>query len=101
MVALLISRTKVLKYDKEQKVQAHDDGVRMLQNVTEYLKSLVPPSPSPHQHPNQAAVAINHQTSALRHRTLPPFGHRLYYNSLLLHWHIHTRPSDPISRSRV
>jgi hypothetical protein len=47
MVALLISRTKVLKYDKEQKVQAHDDGVRMLQNVTEYLKSLVPPEPEP------------------------------------------------------
>lgn len=46
MVALLISRTKVLKYDKEQKVQAHDDGVRMLQNVTEYLKSLVPPEPA-------------------------------------------------------
>ena len=47
MVALLISRTKVLKYDKEQKVQAHDDGVRMLANVTEYLKSLVPPDPAP------------------------------------------------------
>jgi hypothetical protein len=47
MVALLISRTKVLKYDKEQKVQAHDDGVRMLQNVTEYLKSLAPPEPEP------------------------------------------------------
>ena len=48
MVALLISRTKVLKYDKEQKVQAHDDGVRMLANVTEYLKSLVPPDPANH-----------------------------------------------------
>ena len=48
MVALLVSRTKVLKYDKEQKVQAHDDGVRMLQNVTEYLKFLVPPEPANH-----------------------------------------------------
>ena len=46
MVALLVGRTSVLKYAKEQKVQAHDDGVRMLQNVTEYLKSLVPPEPA-------------------------------------------------------
>ena len=46
MVALLIGRTSVLKYAKEQKVQAHDDGVRMLANVTEYLKSLVPPEPA-------------------------------------------------------
>ena len=47
MVALLQGRTAVLKYTKEQKVQAHDDGVRMLQNVTEYLKSLVPVEPAP------------------------------------------------------
>ena len=47
MVALLVGRTSVLKYTKEQKVQAHDDGVRMLQNVTEYLKTLVPPEPVP------------------------------------------------------
>lgn len=46
MVALLVGRTAVLKYAKEQKVQAHDDGVRMLQNVTEYLKSLVPVEPA-------------------------------------------------------
>ena len=46
MVALLVGRTSVLKYAKEQKVQAHDDGVRMLANVTEYLKSLVPPEPA-------------------------------------------------------
>lgn len=46
MVALLVGRTSVLKYTKEQKVQAHDDGVRMLANVTEYLKSLVPPEPA-------------------------------------------------------
>ena len=48
MVALLVGRTSVLKYAKEQKVQAHDDGVRMLQNVTEYLKSLVPTEPANH-----------------------------------------------------
>ena len=42
MVALLVGRTSVLKYTKEQKIQAHDDGVRMLQNVTEYLRTLVP-----------------------------------------------------------
>ena len=47
MVALLVGRTSVLKYAKEQKVQAHDDGVRMLANVTEYLKSLIPPEPAP------------------------------------------------------
>ena len=46
MVALLVGRTSVLKYTKEQKIQAHDDGVRMLQNVTEYLKSIVPPEPA-------------------------------------------------------
>lgn len=38
MAALLVGRTSVLKYTKEQKVQAHDDGVRMLQNVVEYIK---------------------------------------------------------------
>ena len=48
MVALLVGRTSVLKYDKEKKIQAHDDGVRMLANVTEYLKSLVPPEPANH-----------------------------------------------------
>ena len=48
MVALLVGRTSVLKYAKEQKVQAHDDGVRMLANVTEYLKSLVPAEPANH-----------------------------------------------------
>ena len=47
MVALLVGRTAVLKYTKEQKVQAHDDGVRMLQNVVEYLRSLVPEEPAP------------------------------------------------------
>ena len=46
MVALLVGRTNVLKYDKAQKIQAHDDGVRMLQNVTEYLKTLTPPEPA-------------------------------------------------------
>jgi hypothetical protein len=40
MVALLVGRTSVLKFSKEQKVQAHDDGVRMLQNVMEYLRTL-------------------------------------------------------------
>ena len=47
MVALLVGRTAVLKYAKEQKVQAHDDGVRMLQNVVEYLRSLIPEEPAP------------------------------------------------------
>jgi hypothetical protein len=61
MVALLVGRTAVLKYAKEQKVQAHDDGVRMLQNVAEYLKSLVPvepvPAPSPEQSPCNSPCA--------------------------------------------
>ena len=52
MVALLVGRTSVLKYDKEKKIQAHDDGVRMLQNVTEYLKSLVPAEPAPATQPS-------------------------------------------------
>lgn len=38
MAALLVGRTAALKYSKEQKIQAHDDGVRMLQNVVEYLR---------------------------------------------------------------
>ena len=38
MAALLVGRTSVIKYTKEQKIQAHDDGVRMLQNVVEYLR---------------------------------------------------------------
>ena len=53
MVALLQGRTAVLKYTKEQKVQAHDDGVRMLQNVAEYLKSLVPVEPAPAPAPDK------------------------------------------------
>lgn len=67
MVALLISRTKVLKYDKEQKVQAHDDGVRMLQNVTEYLKSLVPPEPEPAPAPESGCCC--HQPSDISPQT--------------------------------
>lgn len=37
VVAHLICRTTVIKYSKEQKVQAHDDGVRMLQNAVVLL----------------------------------------------------------------
>lgn len=70
MVALLVGRTAVLKYAKEQKVQAHDDGVRMLQNVAEYLKSLVPvesvPQPSDVSHQTSA---VCHQPSDVCHQT--------------------------------
>lgn len=38
VVSLLVGRTSVIKYNKEQKIQAHDDGVRMLQNVVEFLR---------------------------------------------------------------
>jgi hypothetical protein len=61
MAALLVGRTSVLKYTKEQKVQAHDDGVRMLQNVVEYIKNNIEeqpasapepaPAPCPHNEP--------------------------------------------------
>ena len=70
MVALLVGRTSVLKYTKEQKIQAHDDGVRMLQNVTEYLKSLVPPapaptpSPAPSPHPCAGGFVKEHSSGA-------------------------------------
>ena len=70
MVALLVGRTSVLKYTKEQKIQAHDDGVRMLQNVTEYLKSLVPPepaptpSPAPLPHPCAGGFVKEHSSGA-------------------------------------
>jgi len=68
MVALLQGRTAVLKYTKEQKVQAHDDGVRMLQNVVEYLKSLVPveeesASAADKQSPCHQPSDVCHQTS--------------------------------------
>ena len=69
MVALLVGRTSVLKYDKEKKIQAHDDGVRMLTNVTEYLKSLVPAeaasqpaNPSPAL-PREGSPTLNSQLS--------------------------------------
>ena len=39
MVALLQGRTAVLKYTKEQKVQAHDDGVRMFETAINYLRA--------------------------------------------------------------
>jgi len=38
IVAWLISRTKVLKYDKEAKLQAHDDGVRKLQDTCDFIR---------------------------------------------------------------
>lgn len=39
MAALLAGRTAVLKYTKEQKVQYHDDGVRMFETAINYLRS--------------------------------------------------------------
>jgi len=39
MAALLAGRTSVLKYTKEQKVQFHDDGVRMFETAINYLRS--------------------------------------------------------------
>ena len=38
IVAWLISRTKVLKYDKEAKLQAHDDGVRKMQYACDFIR---------------------------------------------------------------
>ena len=38
IVAWLISRTKVLKYDKEAKLQAHDDGVRKIQDACDFIR---------------------------------------------------------------
>ena len=39
IVAWLISRTKVLKYDKEQKIQSRDDGVRKMQDACDDIRS--------------------------------------------------------------
>lgn len=39
MAALLAGRTAVLKYTKEQKVQFHDDGVRMFETAINYLRA--------------------------------------------------------------
>ena len=38
MTAILEGRTQVLKVSKERKIAAHDDGVRMLGNVVDYLR---------------------------------------------------------------
>ena len=38
-VALLAGRSLVLKYTKEQKVQFHDDGVRMFETAINYLRA--------------------------------------------------------------
>lgn len=39
MAALLVGRTTVIKYQKEQKIQAHDDGVRMLGTACTYIRN--------------------------------------------------------------
>ena len=59
MAALLVGRTSVLKYTKEQKVQAHDDGVRMLQNVVEYIKNNIEEQPVPAPEPAPAPCPHN------------------------------------------
>lgn len=59
MAALLVGRTSVLKYTKEQKVQAHDDGVRMLQNVVEYIKNNIEEQPAPAPEPAPAPCHHN------------------------------------------
>ena len=60
MAALLVGRTSVLKYTKEQKVQAHDDGVRMLQNVVEYIKNNIDEQPAPAPEPEPAPAPCPH-----------------------------------------
>ena len=42
MAALLVGRTSVIKYNKEQKIQAHDDGVRMLDTACTYIRNQQP-----------------------------------------------------------
>lgn len=59
MAALLVGRTSVLKYTKEQKVQSHDDGVRMLQNVVEYIKNNIEEQPAPAPEPAPAPCPHN------------------------------------------
>ncbi len=39
MAALLQGRTSVLKYTKDQKISAHDDGVRMMQTAITYIRN--------------------------------------------------------------
>ncbi len=41
-VALLIGRTSVLKTDKEKRLQAHNDGVRMMESLTKFISESVP-----------------------------------------------------------
>ena len=42
MAALLVGRTAVIKYTKEQRIQAHDDGVRMLDVACTYIRNQQP-----------------------------------------------------------
>lgn len=42
MAALLVGRTAVIKYQKDQKIQAHDDGVRMLDVACTYIRNQQP-----------------------------------------------------------
>ena len=67
MVALLVGRTSVLKYAKEQKVQAHDDGVRMLATTSEMLKTLIPPAPATATAPESGCCC--HQPSDISPQT--------------------------------
>lgn len=77
MVAMLVGRTSVLKYAKEQKVQAHDDGVRMLTTTSEMLKTLIPPAPATATEPESGCCchrpsAISPQTSGSAACWTPP-----------------------------
>jgi hypothetical protein len=38
MAAQLVERTSVLKFDKDTRLRAHDDGVRLFQNACDYIR---------------------------------------------------------------
>ena len=56
MAALLVGRTAVIKYTKEQKIQAHDDGVRMLDTACTYIRNQQPAILSALEAPVRAAA---------------------------------------------
>ena len=79
VVALLAGRSLVLKYTKEQKVQFHDDGVRMFETAINYLRSHQQDFPEDmvknapwYVAPASASVGTAGEAAATAPATVPP-----------------------------
>ena len=79
VVALLAGRSLVLKYTKEQKVQFHDDGVRMFETAINYLRAHQQDFPEDmvknapwYVAPASASVGTAGEAAATAPATVPP-----------------------------